>query len=172
MAENDTHLVQQREDKRTLAKMRKKLATSGTMSAKLNTPEHKSKRSLRVWPLVAAAAVILLGLNFALRTQQEKIVGVMGVQKEGTATLTPPPGLKPDQEVLFWAYAVYDVPKLKAKFPVPKGAVLNQAAARANLERLLAEDLGTAVRNEIFAMQQAAPPPAAPVKRLGKSKSR
>lgn len=169
---NDTNLVQQREARRTLAKMRRKLATSGTLSAKLDSGKHKTKRTVRVWPWVAAAALILVGLNFALRTHQEKIVGAMGVQKGATAVLTPPPGLKLDQEVLFWAYAIYDVPKLKAKFPIPRGAVLNQMTARQNLERLLAEDLGAEVRNEIFAMQQKAPPPAAPVKRLGKSKSR
>ncbi|MDQ3000112.1 MAG: hypothetical protein M3Y08_02445 [Fibrobacterota bacterium] len=169
---NDTNLVQQREDRRTLAKMRRKLATSGTLSAKLDSEKHKNKRTVRVWPWVAAAALILVGLNFALRTHQDKIVGAMGIQKGVTVTLTPPPGLKLDQEVLFWAYAVYDVPKLKAKFSVPKGAVLNQVIARRKLEGLLAEDLGADVRNEIFAMQQNAPPPAAPVKRLGKSKSR
>ncbi|HKP96566.1 MAG TPA: hypothetical protein VJ385_12480 [Fibrobacteria bacterium] len=156
--ENENNLVQRREDRRTLEKMRRKLATSGHMG-KNDVAKLKSnpKRGVRVWPFAIAAAVVLLGLNFALRTQQERIAGALGAENVGKAPLTPPANASPDEQALFWAYAVYDVPKLKARFRIPKGAVIDQAAARKNLDILLAENLGATVRNEIFVMQQKAP---------------
>jgi hypothetical protein len=163
--QNESNLVQRpREDKRTLEKMRSKLATSGKTggkrSAKPELRRTQPKKSIRIWPWIIGAAVILAGLNFTLHTQQDRIMSAMGV-KQTAGPLTVPPGLKPDDQARFWAYAAYDVAKLRATFTIPKGAILDQALARRNLERLLAEDLGTSVRNEIFALQQAAAPAAA-----------
>lgn len=157
---NETNLVQRREDRRTLERMRRKLATSGSVASKMdvNVPQ-REKRTIRIWPFVIALGVALAGMNFALHTQQDKIIGAMGAGGKGSVRLTPPPGLSLDEQVRFWCYAVYDFPKMKSYFKVPKGAVLDKAAARQNLDRLLAEDLGTEVRNEIFAYQQANPDP-------------
>jgi hypothetical protein len=156
--ENENNLVQRaREDRRTLEKMRRKLATSGHMGkndvAKLRKPV---KRNARIWPFAAAAVVILLGLNFALSTRQDQIMALLGVKTTEKAPPGPPAGASLDEQVRFWAYALYDVPKLKARFHVPRGTVVKPAVARTNLEQLLAENLGSEVRNEVFAMQQKA----------------
>ncbi|MDB5102998.1 MAG: hypothetical protein JWP91_687 [Fibrobacteres bacterium] len=156
-SQNESNLVQRREDRRTLEKMRRKLASSGKISSKHNLPQLKSgkRAGMRIWPLAIAAGVLLIGLNFGLSLRQDKITSA--VDASSSANLSPPPGLTLDEQVRFWAYAVYDVPKLRSKFHIPKGAVLNPVVARKNLEQLLAENLGIEVRNEIFAYQQKFP---------------
>jgi hypothetical protein len=162
--ENESNLVQRREDRRTLEKMRRKLATSGTVASKADMSRHAGpKRSLRIWPFAVAASIFLIALNFGLRTHQGKIIQAMGATAASNQ-LKPPAGLSLDEQVRFWAYAIYDIPKLKARFPIPKGTVIDNKAARLKLEGLLAENLGNEVRNEVFVLQQKDPPPAAAVK--------
>jgi hypothetical protein len=164
-SQNESNLVQRREDRRTLEKMRRKLATSGTVSKKSNLPHQAKKPGLRIWPFAVAAAVLLIALNFGLSTQENKILKAMGVSVPGQNTLTPPPGLSLDEKVRFWAYAVYDVPKLRARFAIPKGTKVDSKAARKELEQMLAEDLGAEVRNEIFILQQKDPQPKIPAQK-------
>lgn len=162
-ASNGTHLVPPRLDRRAMAKMRGKLSASGRMGknpdlARLARP----KRSIRIWPFVIALGLALGGMHFALRAQGGKLSGPGGTHANGVGRLEPPPGLSLDEQTRFWCYAVYDYPKLKARFKLPKGAYPDKQAARANLDRLLAEDLGAAVRNEVFVYQQAREIPAGP----------
>jgi hypothetical protein len=98
-------------------------------------------------------------MEIALRARDG---GHPGPDRAGQASrLEPPPGLSLDEQTRFWCYAAYDYPKLKSRYKLPKGVVIDAAAARNNLERLLAEDIGNAVRNEVFAYQQARPGPGA-----------
>lgn len=158
--DNESNLVQRREDKRTLEKMRRKLATSGTVVKKSDQPRlgQPGKPGPRIWPFAIGAAVLLIALNFGL-SNQDSIKKAVGVKTESSNRLAPPPGLSLDDQVRFWAYAVYDIPKLRARFTVSKGAVIDKKAARTQLESLLAENLGNEVRNEVFAMQQNEPVP-------------
>ena len=158
---NENNLVQRREDRRTLAKMRSKLATSGQVSAKLDVALPKQRqRSIKIWPFVVGLGAVLFIANVALKSQQKQTAASKMVANGKTSvTLEPPPGLSLDEQSRFWCYATYDFDKLKKSFPVPKGLVLNKVEARKNLDRLLAEDLGAQVRNEIFAYQQAHPDP-------------
>jgi hypothetical protein len=168
---NETNLVQQRENRRNLAKMRSKLVTSGQVGKKLDlTPPSAQKRPLRIWPFVAVLGLVLAGMNFALHTQQDKIVSAMGGSAKSSARLQPPPGLSLDEQARFWCYATYDYDKLKARFKLPRGVVYDKKEARANLDRMLADDLGREVRTEIFAYQQLHPDPVAPVKPIAKAK--
>jgi hypothetical protein len=160
--ENENNLVQRREDKRTLEKMRRKLATSGHMGKNNISKLKPTKSTLRIWPFAAVAVALLLGLNFVLHTQQDKVVSAMGGKTVEKAPLAPPAGASLDEQARFWAYASYDIIKLKSHFAIPKGSVINSIAARQNLERLLPENLGPEVRNEIFTYQQNAPPPMSP----------
>ncbi len=158
--ENENNLVQRgREDRRTLEKMRRKLATSGQMGKNDVIKLKKTKKGMRIWPAAIAAAAILVGVNFMLNTQQDKIVGTIGGKASQKAALAPPAGTSLDDQARFWAYASYDIPKLKAKFKIPKGSVIDPVAAYANLEKILADNLGVEVRKEIFTIQQSAPPP-------------
>jgi hypothetical protein len=162
-SENESNLVQRREDRRTLERMRRKLATSGSVAKKMDVQRPvAAKRKLRIWPIAAGAAVLLLALNFGLSTGQNHIMKAMGANTAALNALTPPPGLSLDDQVRFWAYAVWDVPKLRARFTVPKGTVIDNKAARKQLEQLLAENLGPDVRNEVFILQQKDPPPPEP----------
>ena len=164
---NESNLVQRREDRRTLEKMRRKLATSGTVSSKSDLPKHKggnAKGSLRIWPLAAAAAVLLIAFNLFLRTRENHLFNPGSARTMGSNAVTPPPGLSMDEQVRFWAYAIYDIPKLRARFHIPKGSVVDTKGARKHLEMLLAENLGTEVRNEIFIFQQQDPVPVQVVK--------
>jgi hypothetical protein len=159
--ENESNLVQRREDRRTLEKMRRKLATSGTVGKKSDQPRQGQpvkRGGMRIWPFAIGAAGLLIALNFGL-SQQDAILKTMGVETESKNQLKPPPGLSLDEQVRFWAYAVYDIPKLRARFTVPKGAVIDKKYARTQLDNLLAENLGNEVRNEVFVMQQSDPAP-------------
>ena len=157
---NENNLVQRREDRRTLAKMRSKLATSGQVAAKLDVPVPKQKRGVRIWPFVLALGVVLVGMNFAVRTQHDRM-SAAALGTKGSVRLAPPAGTSLDEQARFWLYATYDFDKLKLRFKLPKGVVLDKVNARQNLDHLLAEDLGADIRNEIFAYQQAHPDPVA-----------
>jgi hypothetical protein len=158
--ENESNLVQRREDRRTLEKMRRKLATSGTVGKKSDPPRQGQprKRGMRIWPFAIGAIGLLIALNFGL-SQQDAILKAIGVETESKNKLTPPAGLSMDDQVRFWAYAIYDIPKLRARFTVPKGVSIDTKSARTQLENLLAENLGNEVRNEVFLMQQKEPAP-------------
>jgi hypothetical protein len=49
----------------------------------------------------------------------------------------PSAKLPPERQALYWAYALYDFDRLTAEFGVPKGTVVDFAAARAGLTALL-----------------------------------
>ena len=168
--ENESNLVQRREDRRTLQKMRSKLATSGTVGKKIEPARtiQPGKRGMRIWPFAIGAAGLLIALNFGL-SNQEALLKAVGVEAETRNQPKPPPGLAPDDQARFWAYAIYDLPKLRARFSVPRGAVLDKKSARTQLEILLAGNLGNEVRNEIFVMQQNEPA-AKPVPKPAKSR--
>ncbi|MDB5048298.1 MAG: hypothetical protein JWO30_1369 [Fibrobacteres bacterium] len=156
--ENENNLVQRaREDRRTLEKMRRKLATSGHMGKNDVAKLKSAKRGIRIWPIAAAAAVLLIGLNFALRGPDDHAIAAIAGKNGHKAPLAPPATANLDEQARFWAYAIYDIAKLKSHFTIPKGSVIDPAAARQNLERLLAENLGNEVRKEIFTFQQNAP---------------
>jgi hypothetical protein len=160
--ENENNLVQRgRDDRRTLEKMRRKLATSGQMGKNdvIKLKKNNNKPAKRIWPFAIAIVAVLLGLNYALNTHQDQIVSAIGGQKPVKVPLAPPAGTSLDDQARFWAYAAYDVPKLKARFQIPKGAVVDNVSAYANLEKILADNLGTEVRKEIFTLQQSAPAP-------------
>jgi hypothetical protein len=150
--DNDVDLVQRREDRRTLAKMRSKLATSG-QSIKKEPVKQKSaaakKSRSRIVPIAIGALVLALGLGFALRSQSGADAHAMV-----RTSFEPPAGASLDDQARFWAYILYDMAKLKARFGVPSGIVINKTAARKNLEILLSGNLGTDVRNEIAALQR------------------
>ncbi len=166
---NENNLVQRREDKRTLAKMRSKLATSGQVARKLDVPVPKQKKGVRIWPFVVGLGLMLAGMNFAVRTQHDRNAS-LALGGKSSVMLAPPAGATLDERARFWCYATYDYDKLKLRFKLPKGAVLDKAETRRNLDKLLAEDLGSEVRTEIFAYQQAHPDPIpkAPVKPVKK----
>lgn len=169
--DNESNLIQRREDRRTLEKMRRKLATSGTVVKKSDQPRlgQPGKPGMRIWPFAIGAAALLIALNFGL-SNQDSITKSLGVKTESANQLAPPPGLTLDDQVRFWAYAVYDIPKLRARFTVPKGAVIDKKSARTQLDNLLAENLGNEVRNEVFAMQQKESPPPKPSPKPAKSR--
>lgn len=158
--ENESNLVQRREDRRTLAKMRSKLATSGTVGKKSDLPRQvqPGKGGMRIWPFAIGAAGLLIALNVGL-SQQDAILKAIGVEAPSPNKLAPPPGLSLDDQARFWAYAAYDIPKLRARFTMPRGVAIDTRLALTQLENLLAENLGNEVRNEIFAMQQKEPAP-------------
>jgi len=156
---NGTNLVPPRADRRTLAKMRGKLASSGQRGKR---PEMAHlvgpKRQIRIWPFVIGLAVALAGMEFAMYFRPDGSGAAAG-GSQSSRPIQPPPGLSLDEQARFWCYAAYDYPKLKARFKLPRGSVFDAKEARANLDRLLAEELGNSVRNEIFAYQQAHPDP-------------
>jgi len=157
-SQNESNLMQRREDRRTLEKMRRKLATSGTVSKKSDLPHqtHQVKKpGFRLWPFAAVAALLLIAVNFGLGTKQ--VQEALGADAPAANALTLPPGLTLDEQARFWAYAVYDVSKLRTRFRIPKGVSLDNKAARKQLEQILAENLGPEVRNEIFVLQQKDP---------------
>lgn len=155
---NESNLVQRREDRRTLEKMRRKLATSGTVGKKSEParPIQSGKRGMRIWPFAIGAAGLLIALNLGL-SQQETILKAIGIESEPKNRLAPPAGLSMDDQARFWALAAYDVPKLRKSFTVPKGVPIEIKYARTQLENLLAENLGQEVRNEIALLQRKAP---------------
>ncbi len=158
---NGTNLVPPRADRRTLAKMRGKLASSGQRGIRPEmTRPVGPKRQIRIWPFVIGLALALAGMEFAMYARQDGPSGSAAGGSQGSRRIQPPPGLSLDEQARFWCYAVYDYPKLKSRFKPPKGSVFDAKEARANLERILAEDLGNSVRNEIFAYQQAHPDPS------------
>jgi hypothetical protein len=160
--ENESNLVQRREDRRTLEKMRRKLATSGTVGKKSDLPRQgqPGKRGMRIWPFAMVVGGLLMALNFGL-SNQDAILKAVGLESESQNQPKPPPGLSLDEQARFWAYAIYDIPKLRARFSVPRGSAIDKNFARTQLEILLAGNLGNEVRNEVFVMQQNEPVPKA-----------
>jgi len=158
---NGTNLVPPRADRRTLAKMRGKLASSGQRGKRPEmTRPVGPKRQIRIWPFVIGLGLALAGMEFAMYVRQDGGSGAAEGRSHSSARLAPPPGLSLDEQARFWCYAVYDFPKLKSRFKPPRGSVFDLKEARSNLERVLAEDLGNSVRNEIFVYQQAHPDPS------------
>jgi hypothetical protein len=151
---NDVDLVQRREDRRTLAKMRSKLATSGQSVKKepLKQKAAAAPKKNRIVPIAIAGVVLALGLGFALRPQSAADPHALV-----RTAFEPPAGTSLDDQARFWAYIMYDMSKMRTRFQVPTGIVINKNAARQNLEILLSGNLSAAVRNEISALQQKSP---------------
>src|SRR5689334_6138632 len=104
-SQNESNLMQRREDRRTLEKMRRKLATSGTVSKKSDLPRqaHQVKKpGFRLWPFAIGAALLLIAINFGLGTKQ--VQNVLGANAPIANALTPPAGLTLDEQARFWAY--------------------------------------------------------------------
>lgn len=156
---NGSHLVPQRLDRRAMAKMRNKLSVAGREDKQIDPPRlARPKRSVRIWPFVIALGLALGGMTLAMRVQQGDLpgFGAKGATRFNKAPrLEPPHGLSLDEQTRFWCYAVYDYPRLKSRFKLPKGAYADKQTARANLDRLLSEEIGAAVRNEVFVYQHA-----------------
>lgn len=166
---NASHLFQSSgEGRRTLAKMRGKLASSGSLSAaNPASVAHKERHPIRyMHRAVAAVAVLLLaGLNYALIAHPDRILSVLGSASAPARELAPPAAFSLDDQARYWAYALYDMPGLRMRFGGSGGAALNSVKAKDSLERLLAGELGDAVRNEITALQKSRIPPSQPIAR-------
>lgn len=147
------------EGRRTLAKMRGKLASSGSIAAANPVSlANAARRPIRFKLWVVAAAAFLAGLNYALMAHPDRILSALGAAAAPARELQPAAALSLDDQARFWAYALYDRPGLHKRYGAGGGAILNTGRARERLEHLLAGDLGNAVRNEITALRKTGLP--------------
>ncbi len=153
---NEFNLVQNAQaqaDK--LQKMRKKLA-GGSLDP-VNKPDAALHRRRRAggktykWALLAG--LVLVGLNFGLRSQKDRILEALGMEVL-VKPLAPPTGLEQDEIARFWAYAAFDEAKLRAHFPIPKNALVDPVDARHHLEDVLSRgNLGEVARAEVASLR-------------------
>lgn len=119
-----------------LVKMRGKLAgmpgpapIAGAKRASRNKPSFNWR-----WGFYAAA---LLGLcNYAYLSQEESATAPARESK-AEVLLHPRAGMGPDEQALYWAYALYDFDKLVSQFGVAGNTIVDTGLASANLNALL-----------------------------------
>lgn len=120
-----------------LEKMRSKLAT--TPGATLVETERKRDVRRRVtasWTVRGIALIALCALNYFIIENREAIAAKLN--KPSVARLpSPAESSSPDQQALYYVYALFDYPKLKDTFGVSGFYAVDQADAKRRIQALL-----------------------------------
>lgn len=120
-----------------LNRMRGKLAGVAAPAA-VNETRHRARRRSRAftWTVRIACVAMVAGINYLLLDKQDAILATIGYA--GVPSLPEPSrSLSPDDQALYYAYALYDIGKLRSRFGVTEYYAVDQAGARRKLEDLL-----------------------------------
>jgi hypothetical protein len=131
-----------------LEKMRGKLATTPApaVEKEARNREVRAKRAFS-WTLYGSILLVIAGANYLFIGHKDTIVAKLGL--ESVPSLPgPAESLSPDEQALYWTYAMYDIGKFRKQFEVQGYLAINQTHARKSLEDLLPE-VSPAVLGEI-----------------------
>lgn len=145
----DLSLLQKNPSREVLLnKMREKLAGSSMdLQEKEQRLKQVRKRLNRAWIWKFSVAALLIAANVLLYTQKERIIVTLGF--EGVPALPgPKASLDPDDQALYWTYALYDFDRLQSTFGVTDRYAINAVAARKALQELLPQ-VGMSTLGEI-----------------------
>ncbi|MBW8889374.1 MAG: hypothetical protein JF616_16585 [Fibrobacteres bacterium] len=120
-----------------LEKMRGKLATTRS-KAQVATEHNREvrKRTTASWTLRAIALIALCALNYFIIGNHDMIAAKL--HKPAIPTLpSPAESATPDQQALYYVYALFDYPKLNERYGVSGFYAVNQADAKRRIEALL-----------------------------------
>lgn len=120
-----------------LEKMRSKLATTpgATLVANERNREVR-KRATASWTMRAIALIALCALNYFIIGNRDVIAARLS--KPSVPRLpAPSEAATPDQQALYYVYALYDYPKLKEGYGLTGFYAVNQAEAKRRIQALL-----------------------------------
>jgi hypothetical protein len=122
-----------------LEKMRNKLASKPS-SAQVKTEYKRDVRrqAATTWTIRALVLLALAAVNYLLIGNGELIASKL---RKPAVPRLPAPALtySADERALYYAYALYDYPKLKERYGVAGFVAVDQADAKRKLEALLPE---------------------------------
>jgi hypothetical protein len=122
-----------------LEKMRNKLASKpSSAQVQIEHKRDKGRRAATTWTIRALVLLALAAVNYLLIGNGELIAAKLS--KPAVPRL-PAPALtaSADERALYYAYALYDSPKLKERYGVSGFYAVDQADAKRKLEALLPE---------------------------------
>jgi hypothetical protein len=120
-----------------LEKMRGKLATTpGATHVETERKREVRRRATASWTVRAIALMALAALNYFIIENREAISAKLN--KPSVLVLPAPlESYTPDQQALYYVYALYDYPKLKESFGVSGFYAVNQTEAKKRIMDLL-----------------------------------
>jgi hypothetical protein len=120
-----------------LEKMRSKLATTpSTAQAETERKREVRRRATASWTVRGLALAGLIALNYFVFGHREEIAAKL--QRHAVPSLpAPSAAASPDEQALYYVYALFDYPKLGARFGVTGFYAVDQAAAKRRVEDLL-----------------------------------
>jgi len=120
-----------------LSRMRQKLAGVSGQTAERNMRHRLAHRNrMLAWGWKGVLAALLIVANVIFLGKRDSNLFTLGVQ--GIPYLpSPAAALGADEKARYWAYALYDYDKLKARFGMDNRYAVNQAEAKKRLQDLL-----------------------------------
>ena len=120
-----------------LERMRGKLAGSSRDAAARAEGRRKAvSRKRRAWGWRLGLGALVLAANAWLVVGHGE-EGARAAQVRQAPVVPAPKGLAPNDQALYWTYALYDYGRLQRRFGAPAGAVLDAAEAKRQLALLL-----------------------------------
>lgn len=119
-----------------LERMRGKLAApSGASIAREERRRRAAGGKAWAWGWRIALVAAFLGANAFILGSGDDIAAVAKVRR--APSVQPPRSLAPNDQALYWTYALYDFDRLKARYGAPANAVIDASEARRRLAELL-----------------------------------
>jgi hypothetical protein len=121
-----------------LEKMRNKLASKPS-TAQVQTERKREQRrgAATTWTIRALVLLALAAVNYLFLGNGDLIASKL--RKPAVPRLPAPAAASADEKALYYAYALYDYPKLEQQFKIKGFFAVDQADARRKLEALLPE---------------------------------
>jgi len=122
-----------------LGKMRDKLARNHPIAHVQEVQMREVRKRQRVsWAVRILLFAIIVGVNFILIGQKDTLMSHLGYQAVPSLP-KPRASLSPDEQALYWTYALYDIQKFRTRFNVLGYFAIDQKSAKKSLEALLPE---------------------------------
>lgn len=121
-----------------LEKMRNKLASKpSTVQVQIERKRDQRRSAATTWTIRALVLLALAGVNYLFLGNGDLIVSKL--RKPAVPRLPVPVVASADEKALYYAYALYDYPRLEREFKIKGFFAVDQADARRKLEALLPE---------------------------------
>jgi hypothetical protein len=120
-----------------LEKMRSKLAsTPSTAQVETERKRDVRRRATASWTVRGLALAGLIALNYFVFGHREQIAAKLH-RHAVPALPSPSAAASPDEQALYYVYALFDYPKLAARYGVTGFYAVDQAAVKRRLEELM-----------------------------------
>lgn len=119
-----------------LEKMRSKLAGFSPQTLPSPVPRSKWKRSAKAWLVRVLVVAAIIACNWLAFDRKDVLIAKVS-PKAIPVLAEPAETLTPDEQALYWTYALYDLGKLKRHFPVVGYPAIDRNLATSRIEELL-----------------------------------